>query len=348
MTLNQMHFSDWVTLGGECVSIAYDRVEDDPHRTGSLYLFEIKDAAHNRGQRLVQLYHAGRPIKQGIASDIEYKIGINVIRRALDSRELDFDAPFDEVQYKELKIKKSDFEPHAKVTDAELMQYIMHKAYWLGYKLNPRVGLYTAEYENHTDYDYLGAEYSDIRRIVWLLTQRRLLGGKGQERGTPHVTEKLVSLYESNHGTKLASEYVFPKGTQWDAYKAIKQILQSAKREIFIVDNYMNDDVLDMVAALPHKIKIRLLTGKANPDFKVSVSRFRRQYPQHQIEVRKHSAEIHDRAISLDNAQWYALGHSLNGFGGKLSLINKLEDVNAIQTLRNTLEKIWAAASLIT
>jgi hypothetical protein len=31
------------------------------------------------------------------------------------------------------------------------------------------------------------------------------------------------------------------------------------------------------------------------------------------------------------------------GFGGKLSFINKLEDVNAIQMLRNTLERIWAA-----
>jgi hypothetical protein len=344
----QKRFSNWVTLGGECVSIAYDRTEDDPERTGSLYLFEVKDAAHNRGQRLVQLYHAKRSTNDIVVKfEIEQTIGINIIRRALDSRELDFDAPFDECQYKELKIKKSDFEPHAKVTESELMQYIMHKAYWLGYRLNSDVGQYTPYFEHPTDYHYLGVENSDIKRVVWLLTQRHLLGGKGQHRDTPHVTEKLVSLYEASHGTKLANEYVFPKGTQWDAYKAIKQILQSAKREIFIVDNYMSDDVLDMVAALPHKIKTRLLTGKANPDFKVAVSRFRGQYP-HQIEVRKHSAEIHDRAISVDNTQWYALGHSLNGFGGKLSLINKLEDVNTIQTLRNTLEKIWAAALLIT
>ena len=139
-----------------------------------------------------------------------------------------------------------------------------------------------------------------------------------------------------------------PRGTQWDAFKAIRQILQSAKREIFLVDNYMSDDVLDMVAALSPKIKVRLLTSKVDADFKVAVSRFRGQYALHQLEVRRHSAEIHDRAISVDNAQWYALGHSLKGFGGKLSLINKLEDVNAIQTLRNTLEKIWSAAALIT
>ena len=83
--------------------------------------------------------------------------------------------------------KKSDFEPGAKVTDPELMQYIMHKAYWLGYKLNPHVGLYTPQFEDPADYDYLGIEHSDIKRVVWLLTQRRLLGGKGQHREGPRT-----------------------------------------------------------------------------------------------------------------------------------------------------------------
>jgi hypothetical protein len=342
-----IRFSEWVTLNGECISIAYDRAENDSHRLGALYLFEIKDAIQNRGQRLLQLYHARRFAKDAIDFQIQYTVGINVIRRAFDSGELNFDTPFDELQYKELKIQNSDFEPHSKVTDPELMQYIMHKAYWLGYKLNSHVGLYTPQFEHPTDYDYLGVEHSDIKRIVWLLTQRHLLGGKGRDRDTPHVTEKLVSLYESSHGTKLAKEYVFPEGTQWEAYKAVKQILQLAKLEVFIVDNYMSDDVLDMVAALSPKIKVRLLTSKVDADFKVAVSRFRSQYAQHELEVRRHSAEIHDRTISIDNAQWYALGHSLKGLGGKLSLINKLEDVNAIQILRNTLEKVWIAAAVI-
>ena len=99
----RMRFKDWVTLSGECISFAYDRAEPDPHRTGSLYLFEIKDAAHNRGQRLVQLYHTKRSAKDAVDFKIEYTIGINIIRRALDSGELNFDAPFDESQYKEVR-----------------------------------------------------------------------------------------------------------------------------------------------------------------------------------------------------------------------------------------------------
>jgi hypothetical protein len=50
----------------------------------------------------------------------------------------------------------------------------------------------------------------------------------------------------------------------------------------------MNDDVLDVIAALSPKIKARLLTSKVDADFKVAVTRFRNQYTLHQLEVRRH------------------------------------------------------------
>jgi hypothetical protein len=336
-----------VTRNGDCIEVDYNRMQPDVHRDGVLHLFKIMDAAHNRGERLLQIYCPDE-LRQAVNTcdyKVERRVGFNVIRRAFDSGELSFNAPYDKHLYKELKLQESDFENQAKATDPEIMQFILHKAYWLGYKLNPNIAIYPLDVEDSLDFDYLGVDRSDIQRIVWRLTGQKLFGGKHNSLDRPRVTEKLVSLYESSHGTKLHHEYVFPKGTQWEAYKAVRQILQSAKHGVFIVDNYMSDDILDTLASLPAKIKIRLLTSKVEPDFNVAVNRFRSQYPQLQLEVRRQKTEIHDRAIAVDGKEWYALGHSIRNIGAKLSLINKLEDSNAIQKLQTTLEQVWSSAT---
>lgn len=338
-----------VTRNGECISIDYERIESDGHRPGTLYLFKVKDAAHNRGERLIQLYASQ---KFGLSPDafefkIQYDIGINAIRRAIDSGQFSFDMPYDKHQYKELKLQNLDFSDQPKAVAPEIMQFLLHKAYWLGYKLNPNIHIYPVIADDSVDLEYLGIESSDMSRIVWRLTGRGLFDKKDKNLNRPRVTEKLVSLYESGHSLKLPEEFVFPKGTQLEAYRAIRQILQSAQREVFVVDNYLADDILDTVASLPVTLKVRLLTSKVEPDFKVAVNRFREQYPQHQLEVRKQKAEIHDRVIAIDGTQIYALGQSVRNIGAKLSFINKLEDSNAIQRVRNTLEQVWSKATLV-
>ena len=344
-----MRFSDLVTRNGECFESEYQREKAAPKRSGALHLFKIMDRLHGRGERVVQLYCAERfkQLAKDSHGNIEFRVGPNVIRRAIDAGEFSFEAPYDEHRFKEIKLQKSDFEDQPKATDPELMQFILHKAYLVGYKLNPHVGLYAANFEDSLDLAYLGVGHSDVRRIVWRLRELGLLSGKGKNADDPHVTGKLVNLYESQHGARLLNEYVFPKGTQFDAYKAVRQILQSAQRDILIVDNYLSDDILDTIAVLPTKVKARLLTSKVEPDFIVAINRFRSQYSQHHVEARKQKAEIHDRVIAIDGTHLYSLGHSIKGIGAKLSLINKLEDINAIKKLRDTLEQVWLSASVI-
>jgi hypothetical protein len=136
---------------------------------------------------------------------------------------------------------------------------------------------------------------------------------------------------------------VFPKGTQYEAYKEIKNILRSATKEILIVDNYLDDSVLDMLEALPAQPSLRLLTSRAPKDFQVSVKKFSSQYQQ-AIEVKVHHKEIHDRAVVIDDADFYALGASIKDAGAQLFFINRVEDPGNIARLRTELQTIWASA----
>jgi hypothetical protein len=156
-------------------------------------------------------------------------------------------------------------------------------------------------------------------------------------------TAKLVEIYEAKQSTTLPNERVFPKGTQYEAFKEVTAILESATQEILIADNYMNDEVLDMLLAVPAQPNIRLLTFRPAPDFRVAVKRFQGQY-QRPVEAKTHDAEIHDRAIVVDSTHFYALGGSIKDMGAKLTLLNKVEDATNIDKLRTELERIWASA----
>jgi hypothetical protein len=112
------------------------------------------------------------------------------------------------------------------------------------------------------------------------------------------------------------------------------------------VDNFLGSDILDMIAAISTKPTVKILTHKPTADFRVAVSKFLSQYGG-SIEVRLHGALIYDRAIVVDDRDFYALGASIKDFGKSLSLINKLEDSAAITTLRSTLAAIWGSASVL-
>jgi len=147
----------------------------------------------------------------------------------------------------------------------------------------------------------------------------------------------------SKQSTALPNEIVFPKGTQYEGFKKVTAILRSAKREILIVDSYLNNEVLDMLIAAPAQPNIKLLTFKPAPDFKAALKRFQGQY-QRAVETKTHSAEIHDRVIVVDGTQFYALGGSIKDIGAKLTFLNRVEDAISINTLRTELDRIWAAA----
>ena len=141
----------------------------------------------------------------------------------------------------------------------------------------------------------------------------------------------------------LPGEQVFAKGTQLEALKAITKIMQSANKEIFVVDNFLGSSLLGIIEAIPSRPAIRLLTFKPSPDFKTAVTAFQKQYVQ-TIDVKVHQKEVHDRAIIIDDTHFFALGASIKDLGDKLSLLNKLENPASIQRLRSVLQTVWTSA----
>jgi len=329
------------TVGGECFDVDYEGQDRFSDRDGISYAFRLTNLKPDNGVRLVSVCRFGLmelPPADSTVQRLEM-VRLDVIRRALDSRTLDFEPPFDEHGYKELRLSANDFTRRNSVTDEEIKQFIIVKAYWISWKLG---GRQPVQFDDPVDLDYLGVDALSVRKHQWLLEQRNLLE-KSKIPGLGRPTAQLIDLYDAKHSAQHLNERVFPQGTQYEAFKTVSAILFAANNEILIVDNYLNDEVLDMLAAVPKHPALKLLTYKPRADFRVAVRRFMSQYGG-SVEVRIHNADIHDRAVVVDNEAFYTFGHSIKDLGTRLSVVNRLDDPS---TLRAALQRIWAAASTL-
>jgi hypothetical protein len=179
--------------------VHFQRKESDAQYDGIFYLFRLKDLVRRRGERLVQLFRSGQVklFLQNYESRIE-TIRINAIRRAFDRGTLNFDVPFEEHKYQQMKLEldSNDLVTTSPASEEEIRTFIFHKAFW-GYRYNPANERYPIQFDEPIDCEYLGVSAQDIRRNVWLLKEQgwleKVLEGHGR------ASHRLVTEYESRY-----------------------------------------------------------------------------------------------------------------------------------------------------
>lgn len=121
---------------------------------------------------------------------------------------------------------------------------------------------------------------------------------------------------------------IFFDGQIYDAYSLIVDIIKRAKEKILIVDNYIDDSILKMLALKNKNVTIVIITSQNSNLIKLDISKFNKQYPSLQI---AYSNKFHDRFILIDNKELYHIGASLKDIGKKCFAINKIEDAKFIE-----------------
>ena len=125
---------------------------------------------------------------------------------------------------------------------------------------------------------------------------------------------------------------IFYEGQIYDAYSLLIDIFKEAKKEIIIIDNYVDKSILDMITNL--NVKVIIVTRKFNLLKDIDIKKYNRQY--HNLKV-IYSDKFHDRFVILDKKVLYHSGASFKDLGNKCFAINKIEDN---EYLKNILKKI--------
>lgn len=136
-------------------------------------------------------------------------------------------------------------------------------------------------------------------------------------------------------------ELFFPKQSQHDAYTEIRAILQSSAKSITVVDPYIDQSVLKLLAsALQPGMTVRILTAKLPADFPNEMKAWRTQYKDATLEVHT-TKEFHDRFIVLDSSTCWHIGCSIKDAGSKAFMLSKIEDDGNRMSLLKQIDDSW-------
>jgi len=119
--------------------------------------------------------------------------------------------------------------------------------------------------------------------------------------------------------------HLFFEGQIYDAYSLLLNILSEAKKEIIIIDNYTDKNILDVLTKI--KVKITIITSKIN---KEDIDKYNKQYNNIKIKIDK---TFHDRFIIIDKKILYHSGASFKDLGKKCFAINKIENTEILNNL---------------
>lgn len=144
--------------------------------------------------------------------------------------------------------------------------------------------------------------------------------------------------------TSSAAEMVFAEGSEYDAYKAILAVMQSATEDLLIVDNYIDLDLLDALASLSKSISIRILSKKLEPGFTPAAKKLRSQRGQLEIKTTKN---IHDRFVVIDGSRCYHLGPSIKDAGQKLGVFSEMQNATEINRVISEIEAKWSSGLVV-
>ena len=122
---------------------------------------------------------------------------------------------------------------------------------------------------------------------------------------------------------------IFFEGQIYDAYSILIDILNKARTEIIVIDNYASKELLDILK----DINLKIIIVSKNVD-SVLKEKYTKQYKN--VEFIDNNS-FHDRFIILDRSKLYTCGASFKDLGKKCFAISEFNDINYLEQIINTL-----------
>lgn len=122
---------------------------------------------------------------------------------------------------------------------------------------------------------------------------------------------------------------IFFEGQIYDAYSILIDVLNKARTEIIIIDNYASKELLDILK----DINLKIIIVSKNVD-SVLKEKYTKQYKN--VEFVDNNS-FHDRFIILDRSKLYTCGASFKDLGKKCFAISEFNDINYLEQIINTL-----------
>ncbi|PIP39970.1 DNA-binding protein [Candidatus Desantisbacteria bacterium CG_4_9_14_3_um_filter_40_11] len=171
--------------------------------------------------------------------------------------------------------------------------------------------------------------FVSIRRFILSNAQvfQRLDTLEIKQINTDKKIDKVLNAIESKE--IQPKQGIFFDGQIFDAWQFVSDLIRSASKSIILIDNYVDDSVLALLAKRKKGVSVTILTKKISRQLEADVEKFNEQYPA--VAIKKFTAS-HDRFMIIDDTTLYHFGASLKDLGKKWFAFSKM-DSGAIEML---------------
>lgn len=145
--------------------------------------------------------------------------------------------------------------------------------------------------------------------------------------------EDLKKVMDNFIDPETYKHFLLMNGDKIEADVAHTKIYKSAKKSIYVIDNYIGLKTLELLRAARDKTQIIVFSDNVkNKDMltKNILDDFRKDYPNIDLKLKIAGKKYHDRYIAIDygteNEAFYLCGASSKDAGNKVSSITKIEE----------------------
>ncbi len=117
-------------------------------------------------------------------------------------------------------------------------------------------------------------------------------------------------------------EGIFYDGQVYDAWQFVSDLIKTAKNNIVVIDNYIDDSVLTLLSKRNATVKATIYTKQISTLLNMDIQKHNAQYPP--IDVKLFS-KSHDRFLIIDQLTVYHIGASLKDLGKRWFAFSKME-----------------------
>ena len=145
--------------------------------------------------------------------------------------------------------------------------------------------------------------------------------------------EDLKKVMDNFIDPETYKHFLLMNGDKIEADVAYTKIYKSAKKSIYVIDNYIGLKTLELLRAARDKTQITVFSDNVkNKDMltKNILDDFRKDYPNIDLKLKVAGKKYHDRYIAIDygteNEAFYLCGASSKDAGNKVSSVTKIEE----------------------
>ncbi len=160
--------------------------------------------------------------------------------------------------------------------------------------------------------------------------KNHLLESDLHHKETDKKIKELFSLMDKYNVKE--TQGIFFQGQIFDAYAKFESFLAAAKKEIILIDNYVDLSILQRLAKKKKGVNVTIYTDPKTKLTSQDVQTFNAQYPTLTLNF---TTKTHDRFLIIDNTTIYHIGASLKDLGKKCFCFDVLDSGFIPMILKN-------------